>query len=1136
MSRGTSAGEPIDFSTGENPPVVPEHTLIRCVGSGSSGQVWLARSTLGGFRAVKLVYRSRFRNDRPFEREFIGVQRFEPISRESEGFVDILQVGRQVEGEYFYYVMELADNARGASVEANGDLVDYVPRTLSRVLADERQMSLDACVDLGLALCQALGRLHGAGLIHRDVKPSNVIFVAGKPRLADIGLVVERGEALSWVGTEGFIPPEGPNSPQSDLFSLGKLLYVAATGLDRAEFPRIPSGIGSSVDGARFLELNAILLRACAASTHARYQTAGEMESDLRLLKAGGSVRRRRRGGVRRRIQVIGVPLLIAAAFFVVGRVTLWNSGGPESPVTQRLEKARSLSKEWSADGIRRLASEDDSAALVYFTEALAAATSAGEPTELHRLRIGSMQARIPDLLCDLHPGGTVFSADLSPDGKWLATADLQGAVTIWDVETGRRLHGPHASTGVAMRVRISPDGKRLLLAPMNRLPALQGLDKATGCARVLDPATGQSLAPQINSVMWGTFSQDGRQVATIGPRNRMELHSEDHPGVSFELKGHQHSVSWMAFSPDGSMLASASTDQTVRIWRTADGTPIGEPLPIGGLGMMAEFSRDGRRLATLSVDSKSLSALNVWEVAPVPKRLLSEAVFGRLFALDLRCAGGTRLLTGVENGGLSLRNLEGAAAGESEILRGGKGKCVSWVVSEDGTRVAIGTEDGAVRVRSGEDGGALSSVMRHPEAVRSMAMSRDGKRLLTVVGTASVRVWEIGHAQADWEPIRLAGTLAKQDDPYRPYPVTLVAGGRQIVFAMQRNGRSVPVCLDLASGREEPLPHAADDPNCVVLHGGRRDPVVAFHASSESADTNHVILLRHLGNSWTRTVLTHPVSVDRMVFSDDDQTLWTLDRSHSLRAWKVLDGSCVSRHSLPQSEVQGGATSLSGQGRQISWFNRDGTELYVAELNSIGFRSRTISVPPILISPMHYQRSYFLSRIMADWPDRDWKVEPVSRLPFPGAALEGYRIADLQPDRGVVLAFKGDGEVKLIHLKQRTEVRLNSESETSPLADLRFDVSGRHVLSMDVEGGVSVFDSTRGDLVALRPNYVRGTPPKWALMSADGMVITGEAPNRIRRWVVRSTTNSPEQLQQQASKSSGRRLNPQGSLIWQTP
>src|SRR5207249_6494127 len=92
-------------------PTIPDHELIRRIGSGSYGEVWLARSVMGTFRAVKIVYRKSFDHGRPFEREFKGIQKFEPISRSHEGLVDILQIGRNDQAGYFYSVMELADAA-----------------------------------------------------------------------------------------------------------------------------------------------------------------------------------------------------------------------------------------------------------------------------------------------------------------------------------------------------------------------------------------------------------------------------------------------------------------------------------------------------------------------------------------------------------------------------------------------------------------------------------------------------------------------------------------------------------------------------------------------------------------------------------------------------------------------------------------------------------------------------------------------------------------------------------------------------------------------------------------------------------------------------------------------------------------
>ncbi len=153
---------------------------------------------------------------------------------------------------------------------------------------------MDECLRLGLALTTALEHLHRHGLVHRDIKPSNIVFVNGIPKLADIGLVALAEATMSFVGTEGYLPPEGPGTVQADLFSLGKVLYEISTGHDRQQFPELPTGITELPDRAALAEFNEVLLRACAPDVKQRYESAAEMHADLALLQSGKSVARMR--------------------------------------------------------------------------------------------------------------------------------------------------------------------------------------------------------------------------------------------------------------------------------------------------------------------------------------------------------------------------------------------------------------------------------------------------------------------------------------------------------------------------------------------------------------------------------------------------------------------------------------------------------------------------------------------------------------------------------------------------------------------------------------------------------------------------------------------------------------------------
>jgi len=296
-------------------PIIPDHEPLRVIGRGAYGEIWMARTVTGALRAVKIVYRSTFESERAFLREFEGMSAFEPISRGHAGFVDILHVGRSA--EYLYYSMELADDhLAGRKI----DIANYEPRTLKSDLARHERISAADSIQLGLSLTKALEALHERGLTHRDIKPSNIIFIDGVPKLADIGLVAATGQQ-SFVGTEGYVPPEGPGSAQADIYSLGKLLYELSTGKDRLDFPEIDSQLSTRPDREQLLQLNDVLVKACANNPRKRYGTAAEMHRDLAALEQG------KRPARRKPTWKIAIATMATVAIAVVG-VWFWSQHG----------------------------------------------------------------------------------------------------------------------------------------------------------------------------------------------------------------------------------------------------------------------------------------------------------------------------------------------------------------------------------------------------------------------------------------------------------------------------------------------------------------------------------------------------------------------------------------------------------------------------------------------------------------------------------------------------------------------------------------------------------------------------------------------------------------------------------------
>ncbi len=297
MEPGIGTGRPIELPPllqpaadggTENQPRIPDHDLLRCIGRGGYGEVWLARDILGSLHAVKVLRLSAFSNAGPLLTEFEGLRRYTPLSRSHPGLVHILHVGRdsgdgQPSRACLYYVMELADDEAGRAAEVGA----YAPRTLAQDLARRGRLPLDDVLRLGAKLADALEYLHRHQLVHRDVKPANIVFVKGEPKLADIGLVTDAaagGNGLAFLGTPGRIAPEGAGTPAADVYSLGKLLYEAGLGMPVERFPELPADMLGPSPESDLFELNRILMKACHPDPRHRAASAREVGEALTAL------------------------------------------------------------------------------------------------------------------------------------------------------------------------------------------------------------------------------------------------------------------------------------------------------------------------------------------------------------------------------------------------------------------------------------------------------------------------------------------------------------------------------------------------------------------------------------------------------------------------------------------------------------------------------------------------------------------------------------------------------------------------------------------------------------------------------------------------------------------------------------
>lgn len=278
---------PVAAAAAEVFPDTPDYELVRpAFGKGSYGKVWLARNAIGQWQALKAVYLANFdQYSDPYEREFNGVTRYKAVSDKHPGLLQVDFVSKKKETGYFYYVMELGDPlVPGWESEPS----TYRPRDLvsERRRFAGQKVPVRECLEIGLALADAVDFLHRQGLTHRDIKPQNIIFVNGRPKLADVGLVAEirpRNREGTAVGTPGYMPPppESPGTPHADIYALGMLLYVLSTGHNPSYFPELSTTLVAHSSFADFFSLNDIILKACHPDASRRHGSAAELRRAL---------------------------------------------------------------------------------------------------------------------------------------------------------------------------------------------------------------------------------------------------------------------------------------------------------------------------------------------------------------------------------------------------------------------------------------------------------------------------------------------------------------------------------------------------------------------------------------------------------------------------------------------------------------------------------------------------------------------------------------------------------------------------------------------------------------------------------------------------------------------------------------